>query len=169
MPQTPPNPKGTGTIVGGIGVAGREFIRMVRSLKCSPRGRSSCIMFENELSGTIPACARGIPFIDVLCEFDTRRSSAIAPASPKAPTLGALPPASLQSCASDLQGWRKCRRLSGTIPACARGVPFIPQGTFSTSSWSHLVPQGSLSAGSPPHLLLNIKKGPALGPTLNFP
>jgi len=30
---------------------------------------------------------------------ETRRSSATGPASPGAPTFGALPPASLQSCA----------------------------------------------------------------------
>ena len=34
-----------------------------------------------------------------------------------------------------------CANWTQAAPAhpCARGIPFIPQGTLSTSSWSHLV------------------------------
>ena len=41
------------------------------------------------------------------------------------------------------------QEIVGNNPGpCARGIPFIPQGTLSTSSWSHLVPQGTLSTSS---------------------
>ena len=58
---------------------------------------------------------------ETLCKIDTRRSSATAPA------------------------WVYLLLPCSRAHPCARGIPFIPQGTLSTSSWSHLV--------------LNIKKG----------
>ena len=48
----------------------------------------------------------GLTFSHLLLNMAAPRQ--LLPASPQAPTLGALPPASLQSCAS-----------------CARGIPFI--------------------------------------------
>jgi len=75
-----------------------------------------------------------ILFSDGLCQTDTRRSPANAPASPGAPTFGALPPASLQSCAS-LRPRHTVHPLEllcvferpHAAPAhpCARGIPFI--------------------------------------------
>jgi phytanoyl-CoA hydroxylase len=59
---------------------------------------------------------------DELCSAGRECNSPCGSAKIVGPLLGncscvALPPASLQSCASDLHGWRKCRGLSGTIPA----------------------------------------------------
>jgi hypothetical protein len=53
----------------------------------------------------------------------------------------ACPEARYCAALAPMQVARLCAKLTGTASAypCARSVPFIPQGTLSTNTWSHLV------------------------------
>ena len=52
---------------------------------------------------------------------------------------------------SSIERHRTC--LAAPVHPCTRGIPFIPQGTLSTSSWSHLVLNISASGRKVPHSL----------------